>query len=288
MGLLAPVLVSEERKQIPEVQARADELGGGVRGWSKAVNERYNPATGIFKHGKKAIDAGKRDDWRTAGKETTHSAVSVAQTLALAEGGATLAEGAAARVAGPRAASVAKAEGAAARVAGPRAAASVAKAEGAAARAAGPRATSAAESAAAREAAHGQEVLAKVRDVNAVNKGVPFNNQHNCVSCSIAADKTMAGTPSRAINTGKLFEPDLLAHYPGRQLAQVSGYGEIETTMRNAGPGARGIVLADRSPAEGHAINVVNHKGTVVFVDAQTGRIGDLPPYKRLLLLRTN
>jgi len=156
-------------------------------------------------------------------------------------------------------------------------------------RAAGPRATSAAESAAAREAAHGQEVLSKVQEVNKVNKGVPFDDQHNCVSCSIAADKTLGGNPASAVNLADdVYASDLLEHYPGRQAVHVNGYGEIETIMRKAGPGSRGIVVADQSPLEGHAINVVNQKGTVVFVDGQSGQVGVLPSYKNLFLIRTN
>jgi hypothetical protein len=95
--------VSEGRHQIAEVSARAAEQGGGVRGWFVAVNQQWNPAYGIFEHGDQAITAAQAGDWRGVGAETTHTAIAVASTVAVAEAGAALAEGALARGAVPKA-----------------------------------------------------------------------------------------------------------------------------------------------------------------------------------------
>ena len=147
------------------------------------------------------------------------------------------------------------------------------------------------EAVAAREAAHAQEVLAQVREVNKINKGVPLRNQKNCISCAIAADKTLGGNPTFAENGGSHYIGEVLKSYPGRQFVQVrgvSGYWEVSKMMQEAGPGSRGIAFANRSPAVGHVINVVNHEGTVVFVCAQSVRVDYYPSYKSLYLLRTN
>jgi RHS repeat-associated protein len=101
-GVAQAAMVAEGRHQIAEVQARAAEQGGGVRGWFVAANQQWNPAYGVFEHGDKAIEAAKRGDWHAVGAESTHTGASVVGTLAVVEGGATLVEGALARTARPR------------------------------------------------------------------------------------------------------------------------------------------------------------------------------------------
>ncbi|MCL2779530.1 MAG: toxin glutamine deamidase domain-containing protein [Polyangiaceae bacterium] len=137
-----------------------------------------------------------------------------------------------------------------------------------------------------------QSVLDKVRHVNDVNEGIPLKDQHNCVACAIAADKTLGGTPTKAENSNAQgdIEIRLREEYPYCPFRRMTGYQDIETLMTNSGPGARGIVLAgwpEESKKEGHVFNVVNVDGTVVFIDAQSGKEAHAEPFEKLFLVQT-
>ena len=95
-GIVAAAVASEGRYQATEVSKKAADQGGGVRGWFVAANQQWNPAYGIFEHGAKAIDAAKKGEWDVAAAETTHAVISVAATVAVADGVADIVEGASA------------------------------------------------------------------------------------------------------------------------------------------------------------------------------------------------
>jgi filamentous hemagglutinin len=88
---------------------------------------------------------------------------------------------------------------------------------------------------------------------------------------------------------------DLAVGY-GRPWYPPSIKVDLEATMLQAGPGARGIVFGDRTPAGGkpvlgHSFNVLNEGGTLHFVDGQSGGVADMSQrqaYQRFYLLRTN
>lgn len=58
--------------------------------------------------------------------------------------------------------------------------------------------------------------------------------------------------------------------------------------MTNAGSGARGIVFGARGDGVGHVFNVVNQRGTVRFLDGQTGKAASFDGFTSFQFLRTN
>ena len=70
----------------------------------------------------------------------------------------------------------------------------------------------------------------------------------------------------------------------------MSGQGAIDKTIGDAGAGARGIVYVREVGAKvGHFLNVVNQKGTVRYLDGQTGKVFSWSgKYADVRLLRTN
>jgi filamentous hemagglutinin len=130
---------------------------------------------------------------------------------------------------------------------------------------------------------------AAVKDVN------PTCGTMNCANCSVASDATLAGRRASALPGSATSAQDLALEY-GRPWSAPSTKADIEATMLQAGPGARGIVFGDRTPVGGkpvlgHFFNVVNEGGTVHFVDGQSGGVADMTQrqaYQRFYVLRTN
>ena len=127
-----------------------------------------------------------------------------------------------------------------------------------------------------------------IRNVNAVNQGVPLPIEKNCVACAIATDATLSGNPASALGGGAYHVVDILRHYPGRVFIPANGYPGIRTMMSGWGPGSRGIVWGVRNGAEGHAFNVVNQRGVIRFLDGQSSGGAVLEAYDALYLLRTH
>ncbi|MCL2778140.1 MAG: toxin glutamine deamidase domain-containing protein [Polyangiaceae bacterium] len=137
--------------------------------------------------------------------------------------------------------------------------------------------------------AEAKKIVNAIRNVNEVNEGIPYDNQANCAACAIAADATLGGNPTSALGGGPYEVMEILNLYLNQPFMTLERYSDIETIMMSAGPGARGIVIGkDAVGRAGHAFNVVNEGGVVVFVDAQTGRVAKLTSYKVLFLQRTN
>ncbi|WP_217213118.1 toxin glutamine deamidase domain-containing protein [Streptomyces sp. AC550_RSS872] len=51
----------------------------------------------------------------------------------------------------------------------------------------------------------------------------------------------------------------------------------IASTLQQAGPGSAAIVQVDWPGGGGHAFNVVNHNGKIVWIDTQSGEVSDKP-----------
>ncbi|MFD5428724.1 toxin glutamine deamidase domain-containing protein [Streptomyces sp. NPDC127084] len=51
----------------------------------------------------------------------------------------------------------------------------------------------------------------------------------------------------------------------------------IASTLQQAGPGSAAIVQVDWPGGGGHAFNVVNHNGNIVWIDTQSGEVSDQP-----------
>jgi RHS repeat-associated protein len=115
----------------------------------------------------------------------------------------------------------------------------------------------------------------------------PQGGETNCRACAVAVDRLLAdGAPSSApgrLKAGPTAPIEAL--YGGRQFKSSTLSG-IVYEIRNAGDGARGIVMGQKG-RRAHVFNVVNVKGDVVFLDGQSGH-ADLSPWRNFSLLRTD
>ena len=117
----------------------------------------------------------------------------------------------------------------------------------------------------------------------------PTGGRFNCAQCAIAVDKRLAGDTSAVAGRGGVtLVRDVEAAVGGRFGPALSS-GNLTAEIGAAGPGARGIVFGSRGPGEvGHFFNVVNQRGTVRFLDGQSGRAADLDDgFVNFHLLRT-
>jgi Papain fold toxin 1, glutamine deamidase len=76
---------------------------------------------------------------------------------------------------------------------------------------------------------------------------------------------------------------DLLIEHFDREHHTVSGPQEIVDTLVQAGPASHGVVFQHRSQGEGHVFNALYDErlNSVVFIDAQNGRLGSFDPNDR-------
>ncbi|WP_164991882.1 DUF6531 domain-containing protein [Streptomyces sp. N1] len=114
----------------------------------------------------------------------------------------------------------------------------------------------------------------------------PLNGSVNCRACAIAVDSTLSGAPASAtlIKAGSASE--MLRFYPGRKF-RPSNLSSIVEQISKGGPGARGIVIGSKG-ASGHAFNVVNVGGDVVFLDGQIGHASHVAKWRNFSFMRTN
>jgi RHS repeat-associated protein len=123
-----------------------------------------------------------------------------------------------------------------------------------------------------------------IRGVNAAARGT-----QNCVLCAIATDATLAGRPTPAAGGGPFYISMIEQHF--RTTFGAPGtIQRVTAAMEAAGNGARGIVFGSRGGEEvGHVFNVVNQRGTIRYLDGQTGKSANLDDgYVSFQLLRTN
>jgi hypothetical protein len=93
----------------------------------------------------------------------------------------------------------------------------------------------------------------------------------DCVRCDIETDKVYAGQPFTSPDEGP-FPVSEITDYSGRPFRERT-IEEIEKSMQRFGPGSRGIVVGRRPVGRsGHAFDVLNIKGKVLFLDGQTGK----------------
>lgn len=128
-----------------------------------------------------------------------------------------------------------------------------------------------------------------LRDIN-TNGG-----KENCTRCAIETDKMLSGKPFEAPEAGGPYPVTEAVEYSrgiggGTVFHEPRTIADIEKSMERFGPGARGIVVGDRGPDKvGHAFNVVNQRGTIRFLDGQSGGAADLEDgFKFFHILFTN
>jgi hypothetical protein len=135
-------------------------------------------------------------------------------------------------------------------------------------------------------------VLDKIKDVNA---GRPYKDivGANCSFCALATESTLAGHPATA--PPKPLYPTPVSwwrDYALKTWGQVPGtYKSVDDVTKVLdiwGDGNRGILLMSRPDGTGHAINVVNIGGHVLYIDGQSGKeFTNFDGYSQFVLIRT-
>lgn len=141
-------------------------------------------------------------------------------------------------------------------------------------------------------------VLDKIKDVNAGQRKHKYSDGTwitggNCASCAIATELTLSGKPASAT-------PQPLHPYPlewwreyalktwGREPGTYKSSEDVTKVMDTWGDGARGILLMWSPEGWGHAINVVNVGGHVLYIDGQTGKeFTNFSSYSKFTLIKT-
>jgi hypothetical protein len=116
----------------------------------------------------------------------------------------------------------------------------------------------------------------------------------NCGKCVVAVDDILSGVPARGVRAapgrvGCNWWQDFINRY-GRGFQTVRSQTEVENIMHAAGPGARGIIYHGwPNTNETHVINVINRRGTIMYLDGQIGkRLDDLGGRILGAIIRTN
>ena len=124
----------------------------------------------------------------------------------------------------------------------------------------------------------------QLRDLNAVhfNAGVQ-DHMHNCVNVVVSTFETLSGRTMVPHGAPSGRSGDLLIEHFDREHHMVSGPQEIVETLIQAGPGSHGVVFQHRAQGEGHVFNALYDErlNSVVFIDAQNGRLGSFDPNDR-------
>ncbi|MET7478718.1 toxin glutamine deamidase domain-containing protein [Streptomyces sp. NPDC005648] len=120
---------------------------------------------------------------------------------------------------------------------------------------------------------------------------------NNCADCSRSFLETWYGNPQvsapRTLDTDANGKPDLWSPEDNANDNQIRWTGAAHTyagpggdpntaanianTLQQAGPGSAAIVQVDWPGGGGHAFNVVNHNGNIVWVDTQSGQVSSQP-----------
>jgi hypothetical protein len=123
-----------------------------------------------------------------------------------------------------------------------------------------------------------------VRNEHPLSQVNPTGGTTNCVNCALSLDATLSGAPSCAM-PGCVTSPRLLQQMYGRGFYGTTS-GHLTNELRQAGNGARGIVLIPGTP-NSHVINAINQGGVVKYLDGQIGREVTAPSGP-IFFLRTN
>ena len=127
-----------------------------------------------------------------------------------------------------------------------------------------------------------------LRDIN------PLGGDRNCVECTIAVDEMLARKAFKSAPITMEKQISYLAKRLGKKMINWLNrdQDQVAEMMKRSGPGSRGVVHSSFKKNDGstgyHVFNVVNQKGTVRFLDGQSGGAADLSKYKIDKFLRTN
>jgi RHS repeat-associated protein len=126
--------------------------------------------------------------------------------------------------------------------------------------------------------------------IRSVNPGYPSRGRtNNCINCSVATDSMLAGRPASAL-PGDITPIKVLEEIYGSRFVHMASREAIEESLKTSGSGSRAIIFGYRGmPGQpNHVFNAVNQRGTIRFLDGQTGRPADFTPYQGLYMLKTN
>jgi hypothetical protein len=154
------------------------------------------------------------------------------------------------------------------------------------------------------------KVFPELMDTNAPRRAdpeAPGNFRQNCMSCTVATERTLAGSDASAVPkpeggfTWKSFGKAAgLRRFKAKNFRTLSS-DDIVREMADAGDGARGIVWGRRfrmvdgvqKETTGHIFNITTRYGRVFYVDGQKAQFGsplgspDTGPYDSISFLRT-
>lgn len=114
--------------------------------------------------------------------------------------------------------------------------------------------------------------------------------QSNCADCARCFERGWRGHVEVA--AGRAYEPDPVRvgyrvdgeptetteEWAGRPMTDLAQPGDLRSALDRGGPGSSAVVhtwYRDEGKAGGHAYNVVNDRGTIRTVDAQSGEVFD-------------
>jgi Flp pilus assembly pilin Flp len=124
----------------------------------------------------------------------------------------------------------------------------------------------------------------------------PGSRTINCSRCAIAVDSTLDGAPASAlgITRDQMIGIDEIATHLGRApdaWVTQADRAAVHTAVEQWGHGSKGVVYIARDDGSAHVFNVINDQGDIIFVDGQTGRLGDVEFTEHVTdirILRTN
>ena len=115
-----------------------------------------------------------------------------------------------------------------------------------------------------------------------------WRSSGDIVRITVALDATLAGRPASAL-PGPRQTITVLEKEFGTKFSAPTTLAKIEAEFAQLGNGARGIVFGQKvSGGAGHVVNVVNQRGTVRFLDAQSGTVANFDKLMNFRFLRTN
>lgn len=155
-----------------------------------------------------------------------------------------------------------------------------------------------------------EKLFPELMDTNAPRRAdpeAPGNFRQNCMSCTVATERTLAGDDASAVPkpeagfTWKSFGKAAgIRRFKAKNFRTLSS-DDIVREMADAGDGARGIIWGRRfrtvdgvqKETTGHIFNITTRYGRVFYVDGQKAQFGsplgspDTGPYDSISFLRT-
>lgn len=123
------------------------------------------------------------------------------------------------------------------------------------------------------------DVQSWIDDINGADKidwSDPGERGINCGKCAYAVHERFEGSPDATVGTGT-YSVGEMERLTGRPQVPM-GPNEIESMLRDQGPGSHTVVGIDRRTGDGHWFNAYFDGDKVYRIDAQTGEVSGWPP----------